>query len=226
MRLLTACCVVALCAFAIFRGWSIVRFADAEARIASHERGIDAIRPWIGTPGLTGTALHTSLTYLANSTDIEEARKRAVDLTTLLAVRPLATMDWLSLAGMRLVRSEPGALAALTMSSVTGPNEGAVMVQRAIFGLLEWETLPADARRRTIADLAEVISADVAADGAMTTAKNILRTKSPEMRSEIAGLLRTDRVLAGHLARIGLERDPGGNSPAPRDPDRERIGRR
>ena len=205
IRLLTACCVVGLCGFATTRGWSIVRFAGAESGVASHEAGIDAIRPWIGAPGLTSTALRTSLTKMANSTDIEDARRRTADLTALLAVRPLSAIDWLSLAGMRLTTAQPtGVLAALTMSSLSGPNEGAVMLQRALFGLLEWEVLPADARQRVSVDLAGAVSGNVAGDGATTLAKNVLRAKLPQARSELAGLLRARGVSADDLARIGL----------------------
>jgi len=128
------------------------------------------------------------------------------DLTALLAVRPLSAIDWLSLAGMRLAtgQSSSAVLAALTMSAVTGANEGAVMMQRAMFGLLQWEALPADARRRAIGDLAGALHGGVAADGAMMVAKNLLRAKSPEVRSEIAGLLSADRISTAELARMGL----------------------
>jgi hypothetical protein len=183
----------------------MVRFAGVEAGVASHKVGIDAVRPWIGTPGLTSPALHASLTRMVKFTDIEDARRRAADLTALLAVGPLSTMDWLSLAGAQLGTAQPaGFLAALTMSSVTGPNEGAVMLQRAIFGLLEWEVLPAKARERASVDLAGIISGDGLGDGATTVAKNVLRAKSAEVRSEIAGLLRARGVSTGEFARLGL----------------------
>jgi hypothetical protein len=200
-RLLVVCCVVGLCTFAVTRGWSIVRFAQAEAGVAAREVGVGAIRPWIAAPGLTGTALHASLNNMT-----EDTQRRSANLTELLAVRPLAASEWLSLAGMRLVTGQPYAeiVAALAMSSVTGPNEGAVMVQRAIFGLLQWEALPPEARQRTVDDLAGAIRGSVVGDSAMTVAKNLLRAKSPEVRSEIAGLLQADRVPMTDLVRMGL----------------------
>jgi hypothetical protein len=81
---------------------------------------------------------------------------------------------------MRLVMAQPyeKVLAGFVMSSITGPNEGAVMVQRAIFGLLQWEAPPADARRRTIGDLTGAARANAIGDGAMAVAKNIRRAKS------------------------------------------------
>ena len=206
MRLLTTFCVIGLCVFATIRGWTIMQFAEARAQALAHQIPSDAVRFWIGAPGLTSAALHASLTQTSAGTDRDAPRKREDDLTALLAVRPLSSADWLSLAGMRLVTAQPleKVLAGFVMSSVTGPNEGAVMVQRAIFGLLQWEVLPADARRRTIGDLARATRADAIGDGAMTVAKNVLRAKSAEVRSQIVGLLRADRVSAAALARMGL----------------------
>ena len=107
---------------------------------------------------------------------------------------------------MRLVAGQPydKVLAGLAMSSLTGPNEGAVMVQRAIFGLLQWEALPADARRRTIGDVAEAARAGAFEDGATTVVANVLRAKSSEIREQIAGLLRAQQVPDAKLARLGL----------------------
>jgi hypothetical protein len=206
MRLLTVLCVVGLCAFAAVRGWSIVQFAEARAQALARQIPTDAVRSWVGARGLTSAALQASLTRIPAATDQDAPRKRADDLAALLAVRPLSSTDWLSLAGMQLVAARPyeKVLAGLAMSSLTGPNEGAVMVQRAIFGLLQWEALPADARRRTIGDLAEAARAGAIGDGATTVAENVLRAKSSETREQIAGLLRAERVSAAALARMGL----------------------
>ena len=56
---------------------------------------------------------------------------------------------------MRLATAAPygDVLAALKMSAVTGANEDELMWRRGIFGLLQWEALPAAAQDRTIADL-------------------------------------------------------------------------
>jgi hypothetical protein len=44
-------------------------------------------------------------------------------------------------------------LDALTLSALTGPNEGYIMVERAMFGLSIWEDLPPDLKRRVAVDL-------------------------------------------------------------------------
>jgi len=210
MRLLTALCVIGLCAFATARGWRIWQFAATRAQVIAHQIPADAVRSWIGAPGLASAALYTLLTEAPATADRDASRRRTDALAALLAVRPMSSTDWLSLAGMRLVMGQPHqkVLAGLLMSSITGPNEAAVMVQRAIFGLLQWKALPADARHRTIRDLAGAARADAIGDGAMADAKNVLRTKSAETRAQIAGLLRAAQVPAAKLARMGLSVAP------------------
>ena len=100
-------------------------------------------------------------------------------------------------------------LAALRMSSITGPNEGAVMRQRAVFGLLRWETLPGDARERTIRDLALALLDDAEAKSALLLARAALPAISAEARATIAQALREKRVPPDQLARLGLAGDPG-----------------
>src|ERR1700730_11910281 len=159
MRLLTAVAIIVICGFAAVRGWSIAHFAEARALFASNEGEVDGVGRWVGVPGLTGMALKTSLAQTADVSDVDGARKRAESLAALLSVRPLSSENWLSLAKMRLVTSQPDkeVIAAWLMSSVTGPNERTVMWQRGVFGLLLWQALPPDARRRTIGDLAGAI---------------------------------------------------------------------
>jgi len=118
----------------------------------------------------------------------------------------LSSANWLSLAGMRLVAGQPEkqVLAALTMSWLTGPNEGSVMLQRGVFGLLLWEVLPADLRKRVIDDVTGAILGAVAHDSELTAAKNILSTKSVDIREEIASLMLGKSLSATQLARLGL----------------------
>lgn len=206
MRLSTALCVIGLCAFAAIRGWSITQFSEARAQALARQISTDAVRSWVGAPGLTSAALHASLTQGPDTNDRDASRKRADDLAALLAVRPLSPTEWLSLAGMWLVTAQPyeKVLTGLAMSSLAGPNEGAVMVQRAIFGLLQWEGMPADARRRTVGDLAGAVRAGAIGGGAMTVAANVLRAKSAEIRSQVAELLQAERVSPTALAGLGL----------------------
>jgi hypothetical protein len=206
MRLLTALAIIGLCAFAAIRGWSMAHFAEERARFASSQSEVAGVGRWIGVPGLTGAALETSLAQTVGASDIDGVRKRAESLAALLSVRPLSSENWLSFAGMRLVTARPynEVLAALLMSSVTGPNEGTVMWQRGIFGLLLWQALPSDARRRTIGDLAGAIGGGSVGDREMRAAKNVLGVKSMETRSAIADLLRAEGVTEVKLDRMGL----------------------
>ena len=169
-------------------------------------RRAEAARTWTATPGLGGPALRASLSTIADAADVGAVRERTETLTALLAVQPLSSADWLSLAAMRLVAHESydKVLGALAMSSLTGPNEGEVMLRRGTFGLVQWEILPADARRRVIADLAGAILQTTVRDGEIAPAKNVLSVKSADTRREIAGLLGAEGVPAKELARMGL----------------------
>jgi hypothetical protein len=206
VRLLTAVAVIGLCAFAVLYGYRILVFTAARAHLAPDDRQAGAVRAWSTVPGLAGFAGQATLTLMRDEADMETARQRRDDLAALLSVWPLSSSDWLSLAGVRLVTIEPyeQVLAALAMSSVTGPNEGGLMFQRGIFGVLQWEVLPTDFRKRAIADLAGMIAATPIEDTDMDRIKNILLAKSADTRREVTGLLRAQGVPGSELARMGL----------------------
>jgi hypothetical protein len=187
------------------RGWDIAAFGYARIEAAGPDQRA-ALARWKNAAGLGEAALEVSLPSMSDATDIENARRRADGLAAIAAVHPLSSANWLALAGMRLVTGEPyqDVLDALAMSSVTGPNEGAVMLQRGIFGLLQWERLPEDVRRRTATDLAGAILGTNVQDAELLPAKNILREKPPETRQAVGYLLRADGVPASELGRIGL----------------------
>src|SRR5438045_3584019 len=153
MRITTSLVIIGMCIFAAPRGWSTADFAIARAGLSSKdEQQVGPVRAWIGAPGLTAAAMRASFTEMTDAADLDGAHKRADELTALLAVRPLSSADWLSLAEMRLVagQAQTDVLAALRMSHIAGPNEGSIMWQRGIFGLLIWELLPPDALKQAI----------------------------------------------------------------------------
>jgi hypothetical protein len=201
MRVLTAVAIIALCLFAALRGWSIAQFAHAEG-ISSRS---DDLRGWVGVPGVTSTALQAVLAQVAVS-GVEAARRRAERLTALVSVRPLSSEEWLSLAEMRLVDREPqkAVQSALFMSSITGPNEDYLMWQRGLFGLLIWQSLPAEALRQTIRDFAGALRGVPLGEREITAAKNLLGAKSEKARSEISHLLQTEGLSSTELGRVGL----------------------
>jgi hypothetical protein len=205
-RWLTALAVLGLCGFALARGWEITRFAEARSRFGVHQKQNDAVKRWAAVPGLAEAALVASLPRVADAGDIDDTRRRAEGLAAILSVHPLSSTGWLSLSGIWLVTGQPyeRVLGALAMSSVTGPNEGSVMLQRAIFGLLQWKILPAEPRQRTIADLAEALRGTAVQDTEINPARNVLAGKSEDVRREVADRLSAVGVAAAELARMGL----------------------
>jgi hypothetical protein len=206
VRSLTAFAVIGLSLVAIVQGCGIVGFVSARADAAARADRADALRSWIAVPGVAGEALTAMLSRLADPTDTDAARQRSETLSAILALQPLSTMNWLSLAGARLISQEAydQVLAALTMSWLTGANEGSVMVQRGTFGLLQWEILSPAIRSRVIADLAGALLETTVRDGEIGPARTVLATKSADTRQEIAGLLHAQGVAANDLVRMGL----------------------
>jgi hypothetical protein len=207
MRLATSLIIIGLCIFAAPRGWSTADFAIARAGLASKdEQQVGPVRAWIGAPGLTAAAMRGSFTELTDAADLDGARNRADELAALLAVRPLSSADWLSLAEVRLVAGQAQAdvLAALRMSHITGPNEGSIMWQRGIFGLLIWELLSPDARKQVIDDVSGAIAGTPVGNTDLAPAKRILTAKSSETNQEITRLIRGKGVSDVQLARLGM----------------------
>src|SRR5437879_10134191 len=106
-RVLTALAVIGLCGFAVSRGWNIAHFSIATAGVASPQHRADAVRPWIGVTGLAGAALEASLTDAVDPTDSDGIRKRRDVFAAILSVRPMSSMNWFSLAIMRLMVRQP-----------------------------------------------------------------------------------------------------------------------
>ena len=202
LRTLTAILVIGLCALAMSGGWSMVRFSHARAGIAAGERATDRLMAFAGVPGVAIAALEASATSVASPSDQAGARKRLGELTALLALRPMSSINWLSLAGTRLVTGEPPekVLSALAMSSLTGPNEHAIMYQRGVFALLEWELLPNDFRKRAIRDLSGAMLSGNWGDSHRRAVIEALARKSDETRREIGDLLRGAGVADDALA--------------------------
>jgi hypothetical protein len=205
-RILTALVTLNVCAFAIWHGWSIVRFTIARAAVLSHHRPVETLQPWMAVTSVAGAAVAVPLSEPVEPGSRESARRRADAFSAIIAVKPLSAMNWLSLASMRLVTAEPfdSVASALAMSSLTGPNEAFVMSQRGIFGLLQWDVLSADQRRQTAADFATAIPALPNADYATNAAKAILSAKTAGVRQEIAASLRAQGLSPNDLARVGL----------------------
>jgi hypothetical protein len=209
-RAASAIVVIGLCALAIFRGWSMVQFSQARAFLAPDKHAADRFASFAVVPGLASAALEASATPVDGPSDQAGALKRIDELTTVLALRPMSSMNWLSLASMRRITGQPPdkVLSALGMSSLTGQNEHAIMYQRGIFGLLEWEALPEDFRKQTIRDLSGVMLSGNWGDNHRRAVVEALAPKSKETRSYIGDLLRGAGVAVSELALMQLALPP------------------
>lgn len=204
MRQVTSLLAITVCVLAGIRGFDVAQFTNSD--LAGEHANSKSVESWAATQGVSAMALADWLHHTARATDADMPYRRTVMLTRLLAVRPLSSSDWLSLAGMALVtgqRSE-AVHTALGMSSITGPNEGGTMWERGAFGLLQWDGLPETARRRTAIDLAGPTRDGLVGDREIAPIKSILSGKSPEARSQIAALLASEGVSRTTLARMGL----------------------
>jgi hypothetical protein len=202
MRVLTALVVLGLCGFAAVRGLLVVNFA------AMGPAPLDrtTLGSWTESAGLRDAVLQRVLRRSEAESDPAAIGKRADAMAALLQVRPLSSAYWMDLAGLRLVTGQPyeQVLAALTMSFLAGPNEGGLMRDRGIFGLMQWERLPDDARHRTIQDVAGAIRGRMIGIDEPQVAKQLLAAKPTQTRTEIDRLLRAERLSADELHRIGL----------------------
>jgi len=206
IRVPTAIVVLGLCAFAVSRGWDIVLFANAKAGLVSGGHAAPRLLPWAGVPGLAVAALEASATPVAGPADQQGALERIGELSEILSLRPMSSINWLSLASMRLVTGQAPdkILSALAMSSITGPNEQAIMFQRGVFGLLEWESLPNDFRKRAIRELSGAILSGAWGDSHRRAVAEALAPKSAETRREIGDLLRAADVPSNELGLMSL----------------------
>jgi hypothetical protein len=202
VRIVTAVAAIGICALTVSRGWDVARFALVRASLGPDDSTAEALQPWIGLPGLTATALKSSLTEPTRRSDIIGALRRHDELADYLAVRPLSPDYWLSLARMRAL-AELGTesiVAALVMSALTGPNEGYLMSQRGVVGVSQWEALAPESRRRAVTDL----MANKLSDREKTSLQRVLSEKSDVVRREVGLALRVEGFPPNDLAKIGL----------------------
>ena len=111
---------------------------------------------WTAAPDVASAALQAELREKINTSDPKAANSRREALSSILSIKPLSSVDWLSLSGMQLVTDQPmeQVLESLKLSMLTGPNEGYLMAERGIFGVSLWESLSPDLKRRVAIDLA------------------------------------------------------------------------
>jgi hypothetical protein len=204
MRLFTTLVIVCLCGFAMWRGWEVAAFAAMER--SADATTADGLQRWTRIPGVSEAAMEKSLTLSGGAAGGSGAARRLDILNALLRSRPLSSTRWLSLAGARAMSAAPpGEVgSALRMSYLTGPNEGAIALQRGIFGLLEWEMLSPDMRMETARDLTAAAGQFYIPEQTAQIITGVLRGKPAETQTEIRAMLEASRMTPEQAARLGL----------------------
>jgi hypothetical protein len=188
IRLWTAIAMIGISGFLVVHGLRIVHFSLAVANIDSSEKRAEIINTWTAVPGLASTTLRADLTDAINPSDLQAANRRREALSSIVSIKPLSSIDWLSLSGMQLVTDQPmeQVLESLRLSTMAGPNEGYVMAERAIFALPLWDELSPDLKSRVAMDLAPMIFPRTPAEGAESEKfRAVVSTEPERVRSEL-----------------------------------------
>ena len=188
IRLLTATVVIVMSGIAVAQGWGIVRFFLASMNIVSSEKRAAFADAWRATSGIISTALNDELADETNQSDVIAAYRQRELLPAILSIKPLSSMDWLSLSRMELMTHRPidDALGSLELSMLTGPNEGYVMGERAVFALSLWDKLPADLKRHAAIDVAAMMFPRTPAEGEVLGKIQAALAAQPErVRNEV-----------------------------------------
>ena len=203
VRVLTALCIVGACTLVIARGLDLARFSFVYSQLDDKEVDLSsALAVWKNDSGVGIVAREAILPVVETWDEKEKTEARRQGLTELLAVKPLSSGYWLSLARMRLAtRQDLESVAkAMDMSVLTGANEGSLMWQRATFDLMFWNFLPHSVRARAALELHEdSLSAEQAA-----SIRLILSEKSDQERREIRNLFQSRGGSKKLITTLGL----------------------
>jgi hypothetical protein len=192
--------VIAACGLMIWKGCDIVGFRLAQAR--AQDRA-EAATAWASVPGVASYALNAVVSAPLEPINPQTVARRLDEIGALLSVAPLASQHWLSLSAMRHLAGQPmeKVLAALRLSFSTGPNEGAVLLQRVLFSLSIWEELPGDIQWRVTKDLAVPDFPDP--DKAKL--RSVILAQPETVRTQVRDLLREQGSVSGQsLSEFGL----------------------
>jgi hypothetical protein len=188
IRLLTTIALIVIGGMAVAQGWGIVRFFLASTNIVSAEKRARIADAWRATSGITSTALNDELADESNQSDIIAAYRRRELASAILSIKPLSSGDWLALSKAELMTHQPieDVFGSLELSMLTGPNEGYVMGERAVFAVSLWERLPADLKRHAATDVAAMVLPRTPAEGEMLGKIQAVLAAQPEsVRKEL-----------------------------------------
>ena len=208
IRLVTAIVLMGICGFSVVLGWTIVRFSVATMNVKSPEKRAEIAKTWGTTPGVAATALRNVLADKIDIADQKAANQQREALSAILSIKPLSSRDWLSLSGMQLVTDQPmdDVLESLKLSTLTGPNEGYVMVERGIYGVSLWESLSPDLKSRVANDLLPILFPQSPAGAEHGKLQALVSAQPQRVRKELReALLATGRVSPSEIEqKLGL----------------------
>jgi hypothetical protein len=159
IRFWTAVVMIGMCGFAVARGLRIVQFSVAMANVDTPEQRAEIAKTWHSVAEVAPTALRANLAYPIDPSDQKADNYRRQTLTTLVSIKPMSSYSWLSLSNLQLISDQPmeQVFDSLELSMLTGPNEGDVAAQRAVYAVSLWQRLPADLKNRAVLDVATMI---------------------------------------------------------------------
>ncbi len=200
-RVLTAAVVVAASAWTLARGVQAVAYDIVAERPISRDDIAKTFGPWVNAPGVAALARENLMRVPPDFAEAAQIRDRREALADYLSAVPLSSQRWLELAVMRNALGGPAekVIEALAMSSLTGPNEAAVILRRAAFALSIWEKLDAATRERTANDLA-VVSPPLDPGGIRLA----LAIKTDRERDDVRDTLAAHGVSAQVIQYVGL----------------------
>ena len=150
-------------------------------------------------------------TVLADKIDVADqkaANEQREALAAILSIKPLSSRDWLALSGVQLVTDQPmdDVLESLKLSTLTGPNEGYVMVERGIYGVSLWESLSPDLKSRVANDLLPILFPRTPEEGAEAGKLRALVSAQPQrVRRELREALLATGLSPNDIEqRLGL----------------------
>jgi hypothetical protein len=196
VRFVAAIAVIGVCGFAVATGWNFTRFSLI-AMDKSAENREERVRAWTAAPGVSEAAWKIILPGLTATDSLHDG------LSAVLSIKPLSSPDWLSFSGLQLSTDQPieAVVESFELSLLTGPNEGAVMANRGIFGLSIWDVLPARLKDRTVTDL---VVGTVSSGQAATKLRTALAGEADNVRSELRTRLLAEGLSSKELEQIGL----------------------
>jgi hypothetical protein len=156
IRVLTAIALIGICGFSVARGLSIVHFSRVLAIADSPQKRAELGDTWRSVANVGSAALRPEVAEPINISDPKLATSQREAVSSLVSLEPMSSVDWLSVSGLQLYTDQPmeQVFDSLELSMLTGPNEGYVMAERAIYGVSLWQRLSPDLQRRVVADLA------------------------------------------------------------------------